>query len=99
MNRAAIAKCSIRGACCRFYEQLIDGGHDHQAVRIRTVSATGAGLVSEKSDRMLMLLQELAAMKESAKRTPADAAHGQRRKEITNEMKQLALQKKRADGS
>jgi hypothetical protein len=62
-------------------------------------SATGAGLVSEKSDRMLMLLQKLAAMKESAKRTPADATRRQHRKEIMNEMKQLALQKKRAESS
>jgi hypothetical protein len=48
---------------------------------------------------MLMLLEELAEMKKSANRTPADATNRQRRKEIKNEIKQLALQKKRAESS
>jgi hypothetical protein len=55
--------------------------------------------VSEKSHRMLILLQELAEMKQSAEERPADAAHRKRKKEIKNEMKQLALEKKRADNS
>jgi hypothetical protein len=53
--------------------------------------------MTEESDRMLTLLQELAALKECDERTPgASGAHKKRRKEIKNEMKQLAAQKKQA---
>lgn len=57
-------------------------------------------MMSEESDRMLILMQELAALKESDDQTPArSGAHRKRRREIKNEMKQLAAQKKQADNS
>ena len=54
--------------------------------------------MTEQSDRMLMLLQELAALKELGGRgRGADAvARRKRRKEIRAEMKQLADEKKKA---
>jgi hypothetical protein len=52
--------------------------------------------MTEESDRMLTLLQELAALKElEDSGTRADAAAGRkRRKEIHDEIKQLAGRKK-----
>lgn len=53
--------------------------------------------MTEESDRMLVLLQELAAMKDAQKARRNTAPYRKRSKEIKNEMKQLAVQKKRAD--
>jgi hypothetical protein len=52
--------------------------------------------MTEESNRMLSLLQELAGLKEAEDSgTPVDAALGRkRRKEISKEMKQLAADKK-----
>jgi hypothetical protein len=52
--------------------------------------------MSEESDRMLTLLLELAAMKEADKETQVAKAQvfRKRRTEISEEMKQLAAQKK-----
>jgi hypothetical protein len=51
--------------------------------------------MSEKSDRMLTLMQELAALKEAGDAgTRVDATLRKRRKEISREMKQLAADKK-----
>jgi hypothetical protein len=53
--------------------------------------------MSEESDRMVELLQELGMLKrDSTGETRSDAAaRRKRKKEITQEMKQLAIQKKR----
>ena len=48
--------------------------------------------MSEASDRMMVLLQELAALKKTGNKNPIVTK--QRRKEISQEMKQLASQKK-----
>lgn len=54
--------------------------------------------MSEESDRMLSLLQELAAMESVDENTRAANAKAfrKRRREIRQEMKQLAAQKKKA---
>ena len=49
--------------------------------------------MSEESDRMMVLLQELTALKRAGK-SEEQLISKKRRKEITKEMKQLALQKK-----
>ncbi len=51
--------------------------------------------MSEESDRMLALLQELALLKNAM--TDDLSAHRKRRKEIRNEIKQLAAQKEQAN--
>lgn len=48
--------------------------------------------MNEESDRMMVLLQELAALKRTKRQ---DLVPGKRRKEITQEMKQLAEEKKK----
>jgi len=55
--------------------------------------------MTEQSDRMLILLQELAALKElGGGRSDVDAAaRRKRRKEIRAEIKQLAAEKKSAE--
>jgi hypothetical protein len=52
--------------------------------------------MSEESERMLELLQEVAGLKESDESNQADAViHRKRRKQIGEEMKQLARSKKK----
>ena len=52
--------------------------------------------VSEESDRMMVLLQELSALKKAgAGKSGEGLIPKKRRKEITEEMKQLAVQKKK----
>jgi hypothetical protein len=54
--------------------------------------------MSVESDRMLMLLQELAALKDTDERAPRKkAASKKRRAQIKREMKALAAQKKRSE--
>lgn len=56
--------------------------------------------MTEASDRMLILLQELAMLKEEERAGKSDlAATRKRRKEIKEEMKQLAAEQKTAAGS
>jgi hypothetical protein len=50
--------------------------------------------MSEESDRMMVLLQELAALKTADESERNSPAAQKRRREISREMKQLALQKK-----
>jgi hypothetical protein len=50
--------------------------------------------MSEESERMMILLQELAALKEADKQEGNSVDTTKRRTEISREMKQLALQKK-----
>lgn len=57
------------------------------------VRCGGNKRVSEESDRMMVLLQELTALKRAGK-SEEQLISKKRRKEITKEMKQLALQKK-----
>jgi len=52
--------------------------------------------MSETSDRVIFLLQELALLKEAGEQKSVDAqTRRKRRKEIRAEIKQLALEKKR----
>jgi hypothetical protein len=52
--------------------------------------------MSDESDRMLTLLQELAILKDEARKTRAKPApYRKRMKEIKVEMKELAAQKER----
>jgi hypothetical protein len=52
--------------------------------------------MSDESDRMLILLQDLAVIKEEArKKRTKPAAYRKRKNEIRTEMKQLAAEKKR----
>lgn len=52
--------------------------------------------MSETSDRVIFLLQELALLKEAGEQESVDAqTRRKRRKEIRAEIKQLALEKKR----
>ena len=54
--------------------------------------------MTEESDRMLDLLQELAALKTAAPRDNADATSlRKRRSEIGKEMKELAAEKEKAE--
>jgi hypothetical protein len=50
-------------------------------------------VMSEESDRMMILLQELAALKTVDDNERNSPAAKRRRREISREMKQLALQK------
>jgi len=52
--------------------------------------------MSEESDRMMVLLQELEAQKKADENGDKRLITKKRRKEIRREMKQLALQKKGA---
>jgi hypothetical protein len=52
--------------------------------------------MSEQSDRMMVLLQELEALKKADENGEKSLITKKRRKEISREMKQLALQKKNA---
>lgn len=52
--------------------------------------------MSEQSDRMMVLLHELKALKKREENGEESFITKQRRKEINREMKQLALQKKNA---
>lgn len=52
--------------------------------------------MSEESDRMMVLLQELEAQKKADENGEKSLITKKRRKEISREMKQLALQKKNA---
>lgn len=52
--------------------------------------------MSEESDRMMDLLQELAALKRGEGRKDKRTA-GKRRREIGKEMKQLAAEKNKSD--
>lgn len=52
--------------------------------------------MSEESDRMMVLLQELEAQKKADENGEKRLITKKRRKEISREMKQLALQKKNA---
>lgn len=52
--------------------------------------------MSEQSDRMMMLLQELEAQKKADENDEKNLITKKRRKEISREMKQLALEKKNA---
>lgn len=52
--------------------------------------------MSEESDRMMDLLQELAAMKKGEVHQSRITAR-KRRKEISNEMKELAEEKNKSD--
>ena len=52
--------------------------------------------MSEESDRMMVLLQELEAQKKANENGEKSPITKKRRKEISREMKQLALQKKNA---
>ena len=54
------------------------------------------GPVSEESDRMMVLLQELAALKKDGASPEGGLVTGKRRREITQEMKRLASEKKDA---
>lgn len=49
--------------------------------------------MSEQSDRMIFLLQELAAIKKADENGETSVVSKKRRKEIRNEIKQLGLQK------
>jgi len=52
--------------------------------------------VNEKSDHMMVLLQELATLKRAGRgRSRQDLVPTKRRKEITQEMKRLAQEKKK----
>lgn len=54
--------------------------------------------MTEESDRMLILLQELAMIKDAEKRTgKMNSAHRRRRKEIRDEIKQIAAEKRNAE--
>lgn len=58
-------------------------------------AAEGEG-VSEESDRMMVLLQELTALKRTGGAKSGEGLISEeRREEITKEMKQLAAQKKK----
>ena len=52
--------------------------------------------MSEESDRMMVLLQELEASKKAAENGEKSLITKKRRGEISREMKQLAVQKKNA---
>ncbi len=53
--------------------------------------------MTDQSDEMLVLLQELAILKEEdEKRAAGGSARRKRLKEITKQMKKLALEKKRS---
>jgi hypothetical protein len=52
--------------------------------------------MSEESDRMMVLLKELGALKKAEENGEQSLISKKRRKEISREMKQLALQKKNA---
>jgi len=52
--------------------------------------------MSEESDRMMDLLQELAALKRGESRVDKHTAR-KRRREISQEMKQLAAEKNKAE--
>ena len=52
--------------------------------------------MSEESDRMMVLLQELAALKTVDENERSSPSTKQRRLEISREMKQLASQKEKA---
>jgi hypothetical protein len=51
--------------------------------------------VNEESDRMMVLLQELATLKKALPKSQQDLIPTKRRKEITQEMKRLAEEKKK----
>jgi hypothetical protein len=53
--------------------------------------------MSEESDRMMVLLQELEALKKADENGINSLITKKRRKEISREMKELAVQKKNAD--
>lgn len=57
--------------------------------------------MTEQSDRMLILLQELAALKEMEEQggNADTASHRKRKREITKEMKQLAAERKSRSSS
>ncbi|HVN20649.1 MAG TPA: hypothetical protein VMU05_17820 [Dongiaceae bacterium] len=57
-------------------------------------SASRRRRMSEESDRMMVLLQELAALKKSEEDGKNGIISRKRRREITQEMKQLASQRK-----
>lgn len=52
--------------------------------------------MSEESDRMMVLLQELEALKKADENDEKSLITKKRRDEISREMKQLAVQKKNA---
>lgn len=52
--------------------------------------------MSEQSDRMMLLLQELQAQKKADEKGEKNLITKKRRKEISREMKRLALEKKNA---